>query len=80
MSIDCEESPTMFPEYRDLISRLKTTDPHFKTLFDRHNDLDQRIKNMESGIEAASHEAIETHKKEKLLLKDQLYAMLKKAA
>ncbi len=70
----------MFPEYRDLISQLKTTDHHFRTLFDRHNDLDQRIKNMEAGIEPASQLEIETHKKEKLMLKDQLYALLKKAA
>ncbi|MGQ9723751.1 MAG: YdcH family protein [Tepidimonas sp.] len=70
----------MFPEYRDLISKLKTSDHHFKRLFDRHNELDQRIKNMESGAEPASHEQIETLKKEKLLLKDQLYDLLRKAA
>jgi len=50
----------MFPEYRDLITKLKTTDHHFTRLFDRHNALDQKIKNME-------------------MLKDQLYAILKKA-
>jgi len=70
----------MFPEYRELISQLKTSDHHFKTLFDRHNELDQRIKNMEQGIEAAPEADIETHKKEKLHLKDQLYAILSKAA
>ena len=70
----------MFPEYRELISQLKTTDHHFRTLFDRHNDLDQRIQNMEKGLEAAPEAEIETHKKEKLLLKDQLYAILQKAA
>lgn len=69
----------MFPEYRDLITELKTSDHHFKTVFDKHNDLDQRIKNMESGIEPSSHEQIEVAKKEKLLLKDQLYAILRKA-
>jgi len=56
----------MFPEYRELISQLKTTDHHFRTLFDRHNALDQKIKNMESHIEPGTHEEIETHKKEKL--------------
>lgn len=30
----------MFPEYRDLISRLKTEDAHFARLFERHNQLD----------------------------------------
>jgi uncharacterized protein YdcH (DUF465 family) len=35
---------------------------------------------MESRIEPGTHEEIETHKKEKLLLKDQLYAILQKAS
>lgn len=70
----------MFPEYRDLITKLKTTDHHFMRLFEQHNVLDQKIKNMESRIETGSHEEIELVKKEKLLLKDQLYAILKKAS
>jgi uncharacterized protein len=70
----------MFPEYRDLITQLKTTDRHFLSVFDKHNDLDQRIKNMESHIEHATHEQIEILKKEKLALKDELYGLLKKAS
>ena len=70
----------MFPEYRDLISQLKTTDHHFSRLFEQHNAVDQKVKNMESRVEAGTHEDIETLKKEKLQLKDQLYAILKKAA
>jgi len=69
----------MFPEYRDLISRLKGHDVHFTRLFDKHNDLDQRIKNMEAQIQPSTQPEIETLKKEKLLLKDQLYVILKKA-
>ncbi len=68
----------MFPEYRDLITKLKTTDHHFTRLFDKHNELDHKIKNMEDHISPGTHEEIETLKKEKLLLKDQLYAILKK--
>ncbi len=70
----------MFPEYRDLISQLKTTDHHFQHLFDKHNELDQQIKNMEARIVGATHEEIEAAKKEKLVLKDQLYAILRKAS
>ena len=70
----------MFPEYRDLITQLKTNDHHFGRLFEQHNSLDQKIKNMEAGIEAAAHEEIELLKKEKLLLKDQLYSILRKAS
>ena len=70
----------MFPEYRDLISKLKTTDRHFLNLFDQHNALDQKINNMVEGIEPGSHAEIETLKKEKLGLKDELYNLLKKAS
>ncbi len=70
----------MFPEYRDLITQLKTSDNHFIRLFDQHNALDQKIKNMESHIEPATQDEIETAKKEKLLLKDNLYAILRKAS
>jgi uncharacterized protein YdcH (DUF465 family) len=67
----------MFPEYRDLISQLKTTDHHFNRLFDKHNLLDQKIKNLESGIEKATDLEIEVLKKEKLQLKDELFSILK---
>ena len=69
----------MFPEFRELITQLKTTDRHFVRLFDQHNELDQKIKNMEATISPASHDEIETLKKEKLQIKDQLYVILKKA-
>lgn len=67
----------MFPEFRDLITQLKQEDTHFARLFDKHNELDQRIKNMEAHIELATHDEIEVLKKEKLHLKDQLYVILK---
>lgn len=70
----------MFPEFRDLISQLKSSDHHFTRLFDKHNEIDQQIKNMEAHIAPGSHEEIEGLKKEKLQLKDELYAILKKAA
>lgn len=70
----------MFHEYRDLITRLKSTDQHFRKLFDRHNELDQRVKNMEARIELATHDEIEALKKEKLRLKDELLDILRAVA
>lgn len=70
----------MFPEYRELITQLKTSDRHFMNLFEKHNDLDHRIKSMESHIEHATHEEIERLKKEKLHLKDQIHIVLKRAS
>ena len=70
----------MFPEYRDLITKLKGHDAHFTRLFDKHNELDQAIKNMESHIVAATEVEIEIKKKEKLQLKDEIYVILQKAS
>ena len=70
----------MFPEYRDLITSLKHHDMHFTRLFDQHNELDQRIKNMESGLAPGSEAEIESLKKQKLHLKDELYQWLRKHA
>jgi len=70
----------VFPEYRDLITRLKTQDDHFARLFHKHNELDQQIRNMEAGIVPANGVSIENLKKEKLQLKDSLYQILRKAA
>ncbi len=69
----------MFPEYRDLIHKLKMSDAHFARLFEKHHELDHQIKRMEGGQEPGSQEQIETLKKEKLHIKDQLYVILKKA-
>ena len=68
----------MFPEYRDLITKLKGNDAHFTRLFDKHNEMDQQIKIMESRLVQATAVKIETLKKEKLQLKDQIYAHLRR--
>lgn len=70
----------MFPEFRDVISQLKGHDAHFTRLFDKHNELDQLIRNMESHTVPGTPVEIENLKKEKLALKDQLYTHLKKVA
>ena len=69
----------MFPEYRDQITQLKGKDAHFTRLFEKHNVLDQKIKNMEAHIESGTPVEIESFKKEKLLLKDQIYTILRQA-
>ena len=63
----------MFPEYRDLITKLKNEDAHFARLFDKHNEIDQ-----EANIEFATQQEVETLKKEKLKIKDELYTILRK--
>lgn len=69
----------MFPEYRDLITHLKSeNDSHFLKLFNEHNTLDDDIIKLEKDpVSAASRsEDIEQMKKQKLHLKDELYQYL----
>lgn len=68
----------MLHEYRDEIAHLKASDSHFAKIFEEHNELDQKIKNMEQGIEVATGEAIEELKKEKLKFKDEIHSMILK--
>ena len=53
----------MFPEYRDLIHRLKTEDAHFHNLFEKHHELDHKISNMETHVIHGTHEEVEDLKK-----------------
>ncbi|CUU86897.1 FlhB domain-containing protein [Campylobacter hyointestinalis] len=66
----------MLHEYRDLITELKGKNARFDSIFEKHNKLDQRIKNIEEGREHADSFELETLKKEKLRLKDEAYAIL----
>lgn len=66
----------MFHEYRDLISELKASNRHFQNLFEKHNQLDHKIRNMESRLELGTPDEIEVLKKKKLAIKDELYALL----
>ncbi|AWH89834.1 YdcH family protein [Limnobaculum parvum] len=67
----------MFPEYRDLITQLKTTHPRFHSLFNKHNDLDHEVLRLQTQGGNSLNDKIATLKKEKLRLKDELYRILR---
>ncbi len=69
----------MLHEYRDIITHMKQNDSanaHFLKIFDRHNDLDNQIEKAEKGDIPMTDLELEKLKKEKLLLKDEAYAMI----
>lgn len=66
----------MFHEYRDIITELKQKDGRFAKVFDTHNDLDEKIAEMEKNH--ADQFEIEKKKKEKLKLKDEVYNLILK--
>jgi uncharacterized protein len=67
----------MFPEHRELIAQLRISDSYFKKLFDRHNEIDHLVKNIEDGNASGSKEDLVKLKKEKLSLKDDIYKVIK---
>lgn len=66
----------MLHEYREEISYLKSNNAHFAKIFDEHNSLDSKIKKIEDGMEYIDNFEIEKMKKEKLKLKDEIYAII----
>ena len=66
----------MLHEYRDIISEIKVSNAHFAKIFEKHNDLDKQIKDIEDGREHMEQLALEGLKKEKLRLKDEAYDMI----
>lgn len=68
----------MLHEYRDIITEMKVDDAHFARIFEKHNELDQKIIDVEEGREHLDEFELDTLKKEKLKLKDEAYAMILK--
>ncbi|MCK9336744.1 MAG: YdcH family protein [Arcobacteraceae bacterium] len=66
----------MFHEYRDIVTELKTSNAHFAKVFEKHNDLDDKIADVEAGREHMEHFDLEVMKKEKLRLKDEAHQMI----
>ena len=69
----------MLHEYRDIISHMKENEAanaHFLKIFDRHNEIDNTLVNVEKGNLPLSDMEIEKLKKEKLLLKDEAYHII----
>ena len=67
----------MFHENREIVTELKTTNAHFKKIFEAHNELHDKLdKAEEGGVDHIDPTEIERMKKEKLKLKDEAYAMI----
>jgi uncharacterized protein len=66
----------MFHEYRDIIVKIKAEDKYFEKLFDKHNEMDEAIVQLEKNH--ADQFEIEKMKKEKLKLKDDIHTAILK--
>lgn len=76
--IEHHNLPDEFPEFRDRIHELKLHSPQFAELYRQYQDVDKEIYRIEEEIETPSDFYTEDLKKKRVLLKDQLYALLRK--
>ncbi len=68
-----------FPDDGDILHQLKVSDPHFRAISDRYQEINKEIHRIESEVEAASDERSEELKKQRLLILDEVAAMITKA-
>lgn len=67
-----------FPDHQHTIRHLKMHDAHFVKLFDNYHEVESEVHNIEQNNSAVDDEYLETLKKRRLHLKDELFSMILK--
>lgn len=76
MSIDPHDLTHEFPEHKGKIQSLKASNTHFQHLHEQYEAVNKEVVQIEEGVHAAADEHLETLKKQRLLLKDEIGALL----
>lgn len=76
MQVDHHDLIHEFPEHREKIHQMKMDNAHFAKLFEEYDELNRKIETMEKNDVPVTDEHAEELKKQRLALKDQLFAML----
>lgn len=69
----------MFTEYREEIEQLRASDKNFSRLCEKHSALDAQVEALVQRKSPSLQVEIEGLKKQKLAVKEELYAMLREA-
>lgn len=65
-----------FPQFEEKITALKTSDAHFRKLFDEYDELDHHIYRIENETEPTTDEVLNALQVKRVHLKDELYKYL----
>lgn len=65
-----------FPDYKERIHALKSTDQHFARLAEEYHEINRTIHRSETGVEPLADLTEEEFRKRRLHLKDEIAAML----
>ena len=76
MSEDGHDLHAEFPADQAILQSLKRESEHFRGLAQQHHALTQQIYRIEGGLDAASDVRLETLKKERLGLLDEIAGLI----
>lgn len=66
-----------FPEKKEKIHELKTTNTHFRKIFDEYHEADHAIHSIESGATPTTDAHLNELRIKRVSLKDSIYTYLK---
>lgn len=66
-----------FPDAAEALHALKLGNPHFNTLSERYQAINHQIYRVEAELDVAADEVLESMKKERLQLKDEIAGLLR---
>ncbi len=66
-----------FPDLQGKIRELKLSNTHFSRLVEKYHAVNRSIHRAETNIEPTDDFNLETMRKKRMLLKDEIYALLK---
>lgn len=67
-----------FPEMEEKIHDLKLSNNHFRKLFENYHEVNNEIHRIETGAENTTDEVLNKLRIERVILKDELFAILTK--
>jgi uncharacterized protein YdcH (DUF465 family) len=69
-----------FPQFKDRVHELKTSNHHFRKLFDDYHEVDHEIHSIETGATTAIDEYLNELRKKRVHLKDSIFEILNAAS
>lgn len=79
MSHTPHELAEEFPDHIDAIHTLKSKDAHFAKLADDYHEVNRAVHRAETDVEPTDDAHMADMRKQRLALKDEIYAALKNA-
>jgi hypothetical protein len=76
MTVDHHDLAHEFPEHKERIHQFKMENAHFAKQFEAYHVVNKEVEVLENNESPVADETLEELKKQRLALKDELYAML----